>query len=57
MDLHELGSLDGYLAPARHPFREVDVRLIVTQILEALAYMHKLKFMHRDLKPAVWPLQ
>jgi serine/threonine protein kinase len=53
MDYHELGSLDQYLGQPSLP--ESEAKIITEQVLKALEYMHELKLMHRDLKPAVCP--
>lgn len=53
MQYYELGSLEGYLAPAHDRLVEPEVKSIIEQVVKALEYMHALKFMHRDLKPAV----
>jgi len=37
------------------PLPEQEGQLLVSQILEALSFMHSLDFTHRDLKPAVSP--
>ena len=53
MDYHELGSLDQYVGPTHTLTPESEAKNIVEQVLNALEYMHGLRFMHRDLKPAV----
>ena len=53
MEFHELGSLDDHLTPAPASLPESEVKVITSQVLKALNYMHELDLMHRDLKPAV----
>ncbi|MGZ6125997.1 MAG: serine/threonine-protein kinase, partial [Myxococcales bacterium] len=36
---------------ARGPFTETELRDVATQVLEVLAYLHKLGVLHRDIKP------
>ena len=45
-DLHEV------MRNMLHPFTEPQIRYILREILRGLQYIHKLNFMHRDMKPA-----
>jgi serine/threonine protein kinase len=50
MEYIESGDLQHYVGT---PMPEAEMQLIVSQVLEGLAYMHGLNYAHRDLKPAV----
>lgn len=50
MEYFPLGDLYQHLGS---PLPEVESRQIVTQILEAIHFMHDYGFTHRDLKPQV----
>lgn len=52
MDYCEAGSLADVMSRKKSTFSERDIRQIMRQILEALAYLHGLKIMHRDIKAA-----
>ena len=53
MDYFPLGDLETYLRNRDQPLPEVEVQQIILQLLEGLEFMHKSKFAHRDMKPAV----
>ncbi|RRT61269.1 hypothetical protein GW17_00046418 [Ensete ventricosum] len=36
------------------PFTEREIRSLMSQVLQGLAYMHKNGYFHRDLKPDMW---
>ena len=38
-------------AKIHRPLSDLDMKSIVKQIAEALAYLHKIKIAHRDIKP------
>jgi serine/threonine protein kinase len=44
------GDLEKYLS---QPLREDETQQIASQVVRGLQWMHMLKFIHRDLKPAV----
>lgn len=37
----------------RTPFTEWEIRSLMSQVLQGLAYMHKNGYFHRDLKPGI----
>jgi protein kinase len=45
------GSLLKSIRDHAGPFREGEVRFVIGQILEGLAYVHRMGFFHRDIKP------
>jgi calcium/calmodulin-dependent protein kinase I len=52
MEYFPLGDLLQFIAKTR-PMVEVDVRVIISQVLEGLCHMHCEGFAHRDIKPGV----
>jgi protein kinase len=45
------GSLLKTIKDHTGPFSEPEVRFVVSQMLEGLAYVHRMGFFHRDIKP------
>ena len=52
MDYCEAGSLADIMNKKKNGFGERNIRVIMAQILKALAYLHGHKIMHRDIKAA-----
>jgi serine/threonine protein kinase len=52
MEFLEYGDLQKYIAA---PLPELEAASIVSQAAQALQYMHRKKFVHRDIKPLVCP--
>ncbi|KAJ5669752.1 kinase-like domain-containing protein [Penicillium macrosclerotiorum] len=48
MEFLEYGDLQKYITK---PFPEPEAAMIVTQVAQALQYMHQKNFVHRDIKP------
>jgi protein kinase len=45
------GSLLNSIKDHNGPFTEPEVRFVVSQMLEGLAFVHRMGFFHRDIKP------
>ena len=54
MEYYPQGNLHTYLRE-HPPLPEEDSQQIISQVLQGLATMHKLNFVHRDIKPQVGP--
>jgi serine/threonine protein kinase len=50
MEYLQLGDLSAYLSK---PFVESEAACITRQLLEGLNFLHRSRFIHRDLKPQV----
>lgn len=51
MDLAQGGSLLSVMKKRETLFERKEIKLIMKQLLEGIAYMHTFNLMHRDLKP------
>lgn len=51
MELAQGGSLLSVMKNQENLFNSSEIQLIMSQLLEGLAYMHSFELMHRDLKP------
>ncbi len=54
MEYYPQGNLYTYLRE-HPPLPEEDAQQVISQVLQGLATMHKLNFVHRDIKPQVGP--
>lgn len=53
MEYFEHGDLDAYMKQLGQPLPESEVTRIVSQLAEGLDLVHRSRFVHRDIKPAV----
>ena len=51
VDYYQGGSLYDYLYQKSKKLNERDALKIIKQILEAIAYLHSINIVHRDIKP------
>jgi hypothetical protein len=53
MEYFSLGDLSHHIQNITSPVLEHEAIQILSQILEGVDFMHRMKYAHRDLKPAV----